>query len=62
MEGDRAYFIRRAAEERAAAVSATHPDARRSHFEMADRYDDLAMNIGDDQPGSLDSPVLNRQS
>ena len=50
MEGDRAYFIRRAAEERAAALSAIHPDARRSHIEMAERYDELALAIGVHEP------------
>ncbi|MFL6722331.1 MAG: hypothetical protein ACJ8FT_11105 [Sphingomonas sp.] len=35
---DYRYFQRRAAEERAAAASAVHPVARRSHLELAERY------------------------
>lgn len=42
MEGDAAYFSRRANEERVAAMRAAHPRARQSHVEMAERYDELA--------------------
>jgi hypothetical protein len=42
MEGDATYFARRASEERAAAVKALHPTARRCHLELASRYDELA--------------------
>ncbi len=35
---DRSYFIRRAAEERAAAEQATSPRAAAAHREMAERY------------------------
>ena len=45
MESDGNYFARRAREERAAAMNAAHPAARRSHLEMADRYGDLAAAI-----------------
>jgi hypothetical protein len=38
---DRSYFIRRAAEERAAAEIATCPRAAEAHREMAERYDAL---------------------
>ena len=38
-ESDHDYFTRRAAEERAAAKTAGHPEAERSHLELAHRYD-----------------------
>jgi hypothetical protein len=38
MERDAAYFTRRANEERAAAMRAAHPTARKAHLEMAERY------------------------
>jgi hypothetical protein len=45
MEGDAVYFRRRASEERAAASHAVHEAARQAHFEMADRYEELAAAI-----------------
>ncbi len=45
IEGDGAYFGRRANEERVAAMKAPHPKARKAHLEMAGRYDDLATAI-----------------
>ena len=42
-ESDCQYFTRRAAEERAAAEQATHPVARESHLELAERYADMAI-------------------
>ena len=45
MEGDASYFIRRAGEERAAAMKCAHGAARRAHLELAKRYDDLASSI-----------------
>ena len=45
MEGDTAYFRRRASDERAAGMKASHPRARKSHLELAGRYDDLANAI-----------------
>jgi hypothetical protein len=42
MNGDVAYLIRRASEERAAAMRARHPNARRSHRELAARYQEMA--------------------
>jgi hypothetical protein len=45
MEGDTAYFRRRASDERAAAMKAPHPRARETHLELAGRYDDLANAI-----------------
>jgi hypothetical protein len=45
MEGDFGYFSRRANEERIAAMKASHPQARTSHRELAQRYDDLASAI-----------------
>lgn len=41
MENDVSYFSRRASEERAAALQSLDMKARRSHLEMAERYDDL---------------------
>jgi hypothetical protein len=38
-ESDHDYFMRRASEERAAASDAGHPDAERSHLELAHRYE-----------------------
>jgi len=45
MEGDAAYFSRRAREERLAANNAVSPSAREAHLEMAERYDQLAAAI-----------------
>jgi hypothetical protein len=39
-EDNTEYFSRRAAEEDAAAATATHPLAREAHLEMAKRYRD----------------------
>jgi hypothetical protein len=39
------YFIRRAHEERTAAMRAANPNVRRSHLEMATRYDELVKAI-----------------
>jgi hypothetical protein len=50
LESDQVYFARRAREERVAAMKAPHPAARKSHFEMADRYDDLAQAIRSQPP------------
>ena len=49
MEGDANYFTRRANEERIAAMKAAHPNARHSHLEMAERYDELATSIASHQ-------------
>jgi hypothetical protein len=40
MESDVSYFKRRADEERAAASSASDPQARLIHLELAARYED----------------------
>lgn len=45
MEGDAIYFTRRAGEERVAAIKAGHPNARRVHIDLAERYDELARAI-----------------
>lgn len=45
MEGDAIYFSRRANEERTAAMRAANPSARRSHLDMATRYDELVKAI-----------------
>ena len=42
MEGDKIYFGRRANEEREAALRSSDPNARRSHLEMARRYQQQA--------------------
>jgi hypothetical protein len=42
MNGDVAYLMRRASEERAAAMRARHPNARQSHRELAARYQEMA--------------------
>jgi hypothetical protein len=42
MNGDVSYLIRRASEERAAAMRALHPNARQSHRELAARYQEMA--------------------
>ena len=47
MDGDRIYFGRRANEERIAAMKAPHPEARKAHRELADRYSDLATAIAE---------------
>ena len=54
MEADFVYFNRRAAEEKAAASCAEHPNARQAHLDLARRYQDLADAIaGAEQPPSL---------
>lgn len=50
MESDAAYFERRAREERAAALKALHPEARKAHIELAGRYDELAGAIARPNP------------
>jgi hypothetical protein len=40
--GDVAYLIKRASEERVAAMRARHPNARQSHRELAVRYQEMA--------------------
>jgi hypothetical protein len=47
MEADHEYFERRATEERAAAAKAASPQARTAHFELAERYQDLAEALGE---------------
>jgi hypothetical protein len=42
MDGDVGYLLRRASEERAAAMRARHPNARQSHLELAARYQEMA--------------------
>jgi hypothetical protein len=39
MQGNAAYFSARAAEERALAGKATHPEARAAHRQLAERYE-----------------------
>jgi hypothetical protein len=42
MQSDVAYLMRRASEERTAAMRAPHPNARQSHRELAARYQEMA--------------------
>jgi hypothetical protein len=42
MQSDVAYLMKRASEERTAAMRAPHPNARQSHLELAGRYQDMA--------------------
>jgi hypothetical protein len=37
-ESDREFFIRRSAEERSAAERASHPTAKKTHLDLAERY------------------------
>jgi hypothetical protein len=45
MESDKAFFRRRAEQERVAAGNVAHAAARMAHLALADRYDDLAHAI-----------------
>jgi hypothetical protein len=45
MESDVSYFRRRATDEKAAALTALHWQARQRHLEMAERYHDFARAI-----------------
>jgi hypothetical protein len=45
LEGDIAYFRRRASEERTAALQALHPSVRKAHTTMAERYEDLVRGM-----------------
>jgi hypothetical protein len=64
MEGDAAYFGRRAREEYAAAMRATHPNVRQTHVELAKRYSILAHAIEGHEIawgiGSSDDPLSGR--
>jgi hypothetical protein len=44
-ETDHDYFMRRAAEERAAAERTDNADAKRSHIELAHRYEAAAAAV-----------------
>lgn len=59
MESDASYFKRRAEEEFAAAAAAAAPQVRAVHFEMAERYAQLAAAIDEatDKLGPLPQPV-----
>ena len=61
MEGDLAYFRKRASEERTAALAAHCPHARRAHHIMAERYEDLvrAMAVAEQRSGvgGADDPL-----
>ena len=56
MESDQAYFVRRATEERAAADSATNAVAKKAHYELAARYDEMAFALGPARERALKSP------
>lgn len=69
MESDQVYFTRRASEERTAALQSRNTGARRSHIQMAERYEELVralvaeqrrLDIGPftvPQPTTEDQPV-----
>jgi len=44
---DSQYFLRRAAEERAAAKRASDPRARQSHLDLAERYEDAVRTVSE---------------
>ncbi len=50
-ESDASYFRHRADQERSAAEKATNDEARLAHLEMAERYDELATSIDNQEPG-----------
>ena len=45
LESDHVYFARRASEERTAAIRTQSDEARKSHIELAERYEDLVRAI-----------------
>lgn len=47
MDGDGAYFEKRAREERNAAEQTANPQAKAAHLKMAKRYTDLAGKTAD---------------
>jgi hypothetical protein len=53
MESDRVYYLRRAAEERAAALVAPHPKAREAHLEMAAGYDLRVADLPAEDPPEI---------
>lgn len=61
MDGDLAYFRRRASEERTAALQSRHPEGQRRHAELAERYEDLVRAIAGKEVrtgiGASDDPL-----
>ena len=57
MESDQVYFTRRASEERTAALQSRNKTARRSHTQMAERYEELVRALAAEQR-RLDIPML----
>ena len=56
MESDRTYFMRRAAQERSAAVNADGK-AREAHLELAERYQELThSSVPAEEPSSTEPP------
>lgn len=45
MESDISYFRRRCSEERTAALQSRDPKTRKSHLELAERYEDLVRGM-----------------
>ena len=43
MMNDYSYFLKRASDERTAAIHARDPRARKAHLEMAERYEEREM-------------------
>src|SRR5689334_2816009 len=50
MSSDVRYFIRRASEEREAALGAIHPNPRRVHLDLANAYESRARGPDAEQP------------
>lgn len=55
MQDDKSYFARRAAQERAAASSATDPKVRSAHEQMAGRYQALLSTDADGKAAEADA-------
>ena len=64
-ESDRDYFMRRAQEEREAAIRAASEAARRSHVQLAERYAKAALALeaaGDRDEDGVNWAVVSRVS
>lgn len=45
MQTDLSYFLKRASEERTAALHVRNPSARHAHVELAERYEERVRNL-----------------
>jgi hypothetical protein len=57
MESDQVYFTRRASEERTAALQSRNKTARRSHTQMAERYEELVRALAAEQRRLASQPM-----